>query len=243
MSDDGSAVVSTLGHRTVLFLWPSFQDRSGKKKCNIVWLCRTVAYRYFCLNHPTTRIHRSLWKIQICNTKNLVITNKKEHLRLRTFGTRVRIPATGVRFFLHAPKNGGKISSTPAVTSTAPSNNYSGRGPATTTITDNIYRTSAYTEDERFLRSTSLLLVEITADPRCVHCFTVVQTFQQVTFWVSFLLFLWVAVDVYFELKLNFLLLSVDRRIDFCELLRNWLNSTAVLRFSELNLTLVLTRK
>ena len=56
-------------------------------------------------------------------------------LRLRTFGTRVRIPATGVRFYSHAPKNGGKISSNPAATSTAPSDNYSGPDPATTTIT------------------------------------------------------------------------------------------------------------
>ena len=39
------------------------------------------------------------------------------------FGTRVRIPATGVRFYFHAPRNGGKISSTPAATSTAPSDN------------------------------------------------------------------------------------------------------------------------
>ena len=69
--------------------------------------------------------------------KNLELINKEcgQRLRLRTFGTRVRISATGVRFYSHAPKNGGKISSTPAATSTAPSDNYSGPGPTTTTIT------------------------------------------------------------------------------------------------------------
>ena len=36
-------------------------------------------------------------------------------------------------------KNGGKISSTPAAISTAPSDNYSGRGPAITTITHGQY--------------------------------------------------------------------------------------------------------
>ena len=47
------------------------------KKCNsdiqnIVWLCRTITYRYFCLNHPTTEFHRLLWTTYKCNTHLLI---------------------------------------------------------------------------------------------------------------------------------------------------------------------------
>ena len=40
-----------------------------------MWLCRTVTYRYFCLNHPTTEIHCLLWTTHTCNT--LLLVNKR----------------------------------------------------------------------------------------------------------------------------------------------------------------------
>ena len=58
--DDGSAVVSVnnIVHKykaySGLNLSYKCNLKKRKEKYNIAWLCRTVAYQYFCLNHLTT---------------------------------------------------------------------------------------------------------------------------------------------------------------------------------------------
>ena len=39
---------------------------------NIVWLCRIVTYRYFCLSQPALEVHCLLWTTYKCNSHLLV---------------------------------------------------------------------------------------------------------------------------------------------------------------------------
>ena len=103
-------------------VWQTHRTPDDKRKLNVATL-----------DKPNTTIRHELVSDDGSAVVNVLGCERSE--------PGFRIPATGVRFYFHAPRNGGKISSTPAATSTAPSDNYSGLGPTTTTITRPIYTT------------------------------------------------------------------------------------------------------